>query len=393
MESLSDVRPSEHTARLPARAEVVGSLLRPQRLLDAANEVYDGHRLRPGALQGAEYRRFSDVAAAEIRDAVTRQIDCGLDVVSDGEFTRMHYSGSFHDAVEGFAVRPGMTFRNSAGTEIQMPDERIPGERLRRVGNPLVHEVEVLRRVTDHPFKVTLPAGSWFARPRMFANGVTERIYESYAELLEHALQIQREMIGEAIDAGARYIQLDLPAWMSLVDASVRERLQSAGHDLDQLLTRMLEADRRVIEGFPPEVRFALHLCRGNYQSAWIYEGSLEPIAEQVFASLPYDVVMIEWDDIAREGDYSPLRHVPVDGPIVTMGLVSSKTPELEDEDALIRQLEQAAGFLDISRLAISTQCGFASAAEGNALTEDDQWRKLELIGRVAQRVWDGAAR
>jgi len=143
-----------------------------------------------------------------------------------------------------------------------------------------------------------------------------------------------------------------------------------------------------VLVGIPDDVTVGLHICRGNFRSSWMCEGSLEPVAEQVFVGLPYDTFLVEWDDEGRDGGYAPVRHLR-DGSTMVMGLISSKTPQLEDEDDLVRRMEEAArhaGGMD--RLAISPQCGFASVMLGNETNEDAQWRKLELVGRVADRLW-----
>jgi 5-methyltetrahydropteroyltriglutamate--homocysteine methyltransferase len=220
-----------------------------------------------------------------------------------------------------------------------------------------------------------------------FVPGITDRVYGSPAELFEDVLAILRELIGDAIAAGARYIQLDFPRYVHLIDDAPRRALRDAGVDLDDFLERTLDADRRVIEGFPDDVTFGLHICRGNFRSAWLFNGSLEPLAERIFNDLPYDVFLVEWEDTEREGDYAPLRHVPR-GPIVALGAVSSKTGQLESEESVVRALDEASRHLDIDQLALSTQCGFASEAQGNYLTEEEQWRKLDLIGSVATRVW-----
>jgi 5-methyltetrahydropteroyltriglutamate--homocysteine methyltransferase len=172
-----------------------------------------------------------------------------------------------------------------------------------------------------------------------------------------------------------------------LIDENPRTALRAAGIDPDDFLEHCLDVDRRAIEGFPDDVRFGLHICRGNMRSAWLFGGSLEPVAERVFNELPYDVFLVEWEDTQREGDYSPLRHVP-SGPTVALGAVSSKHGTLESEDAVVRALEDASRHIGVDQLAISTQCGFASEAQGNLLTEDEQWRKLELVASVARRVW-----
>jgi 5-methyltetrahydropteroyltriglutamate--homocysteine methyltransferase len=201
-----------------------------------------------------------------------------------------------------------------------------------------------------------------------------------------HALQILRELIDEAVAAGATYIQLDYPVYPLIADPQFSAQMQAMGADLDQMLQGAVMADRMIVEGLPDHVRTAIHLCRGNLRGMWMVSGSLDPVAEAFF-SLPYDSFLVEWDDTSRMGDYSALRHVP-NGPVVAMGIVSTKHPELESEDALMSHLDEAARFLDTSQLALCPQCGFASEAGGNDVDEDTQWRKLELVGRVADRVW-----
>jgi 5-methyltetrahydropteroyltriglutamate--homocysteine methyltransferase len=351
--------------RHPARAEVVGSLLRPQRLLGAPASVVE----------------------EEVRAAVARQVDAGLDVVTDGEFGRAAFTHSFYDAIEGIDPSPvPVRFRNAAGEKVVYNGvPRITG-RLRKVDSPLAREAQRLRFITDHPFKVTLPAASWFLPAAFFER---DGAYASHDELLEDTLAIQRELIAEAIGAGARYVQLDFPSYVQLVDEGAREyAIVRQGIDPDAFLAKALELDRRVIEGFPADVTFGLHICRGNYRSMWIYEGSLEPVAEAIFNELPYDVFLVEWDDPDRAGDYGALRHLPRGGPIAVLGLVSSKNPEVETRAALLREIERAARHADVAQLAISPQCGFASVAEGNELSPEAQWAKLELVAQVADEVW-----
>ena len=375
--------------RRPARAEVIGSLLRPPRLLAAMEELYAPGHLMAYAEDRAHDRSAADaIADEEIRRVVARQIDAGLDVVTDGEFRRLLYTNSLQDAIEGFEPGAhGRTFRTPSGEVFETPPLPVASAPLRKVASPAAREAQFLGSVTTHPFKVTLPAGSWFLAPENFVAGITDRFYASHAELFEEVLAILRALIGEAIAAGARYVQLDFPRYVHLIDEAPRQALRAQGVDLDEFLERALDADRRVIEGFPDEVTFALHVCRGNMRSAWLFSGSLEPVAERVFNELPYDVFLVEWEDTEREGDHSPLRHVPA-GPIVALGAVSSKFGRLESEDAVVRALEDASRYLPIEQLAISTQCGFASEAQGNRLSEDEQWRKLELVCAVAARVW-----
>jgi 5-methyltetrahydropteroyltriglutamate--homocysteine methyltransferase len=391
MTGLSDpaTAPEARVARRPARAEVIGSLLRPPLLLEALAEIYPREHSMAYAEERAKDRsRLDEIAEKEIERVVARQVEAGLDVVTDGEFRRVLYTNSLQDAIEG--LRPGpkrRTFRTASGEEVETAPIPRAEARLRKVGSPLAREAALLAQLTAHPFKVTLPAGSWFLSPENFVPGLTDRFYESHDELMDDVLGIQRALIAEAIDAGARYIQLDFPRYVNLLSEGHREALRSSGADPDTFLERALDVDRRVIEGFPSDITFGLHLCRGNFRSSWIYEGSLEPVAERLFNELPYDVFLVEWEDTSRDGDYSPLRHVPP-GPTVVLGAVSSKVAGLESDEDVLEALEEAGRFLDIDQLALSTQCGFASEAQGNHLTEDDQWRKLDLVVSVSDQVW-----
>jgi 5-methyltetrahydropteroyltriglutamate--homocysteine methyltransferase len=374
--------------RRPARAEVVGSLLRPRRLLQAAAELYEpGHTAVFAQERAKDRSALDEVLDQEVRAAVARQADLGLDVVTDGEFGRLAFTNSFYDAIEGIEPSPvPVRFRNAAGEKIIFTGvPRITG-RLRKVDNPLAREAARLHAITDRPFKVTLPAASWFLPTVFFESGGP---YASHDELLEDTLAVQRELIAEAIEAGARYVQLDFPSYVQLIDDGAREyAIVRQGLDPEDFLDRALDLDRRVIEGFPDEVTFGMHICRGNHRSMWIYEGSLEPVAERIFTELPYDVFLVEWDDPERAGDYGALRHVPRNGPIVVLGIVSSKHPPVETRDQLVREVERAARHVDVAQLAISPQCGFASTAEGNALAPDAQWAKLEAVAEAADEVW-----
>ncbi|HEX2588605.1 MAG TPA: hypothetical protein VHL51_10080, partial [Gaiellales bacterium] len=160
------------------------------------------------------------------------------------------------------------------------------------------------------------------------------------------------------------------------------------GHEPADLLEAALAADAAVLDGLPGHVTTALHICRGNYRSAWMCEGSLEPVAEAVFGGLPYDSFLVEWDDLGRDGGFEPIRFLRK-GSVMVMGLINSKVPDLESEDDLIRQMDQAAAIVGgMDRLAISPQCGFASVMVGNDTNADAQWRKLELVGQIAERLW-----
>ena len=374
--------------RRPARAEVVGSLLRPAALRQAVDAFYvPGHSAVLDEERGRDRTALTDLENGAIREAVERQIACGLDVVTDGEFRRWMFLNSFYDAVRGFRTDNVVTFRNEDGREFELAVHEIV-DRLRPVDSPAAREAAFMASITDHPFKVTFPAASIFSHPFTFKRGLTDRAYADLADFVEHAIEIERALVADAVAAGADYIQFDFPLYPYLADPVWVERFRKHGHEPGDLLEAALAADTAVLDGLPEHVTTALHICRGNYRSAWMCEGSLEPVAEAVFGGLPYDSFLVEWDDLGRDGGFEPIRFLR-EGSVMVMGLINSKVPDLESEDGLMRRMDQAAAIAgSMDRLAISPQCGFASVMVGNDTNADAQWRKLELVGRIAQRLW-----
>ena len=373
------------------RADHVGSLLRPADLWAEMRRVYaPGHTALLAEERAQNLDRLHELQDRSVATAVARQLDIGLDAVSDGELRRYMFTGSFYDSVDGIAPDPGgVTFYDDDGNSYRYDSvPRIVG-RLRQIDSPLVRETQALRALTDHLFKVTIPAASFFVLPFIFHNGETEKVYETRAELLAEVIGILRAQVSEAIAAGARYVQFDFPLYPMLVDPQYTAIFEGMGLTVAQLLDECIAADTQVVEGIvPDDVTVGMHLCRGNWKSRWLARGSLEPVAERMFTELPYDTFLVEWEDTEREGGFEPIRFVPP-GKTVAMGLVSSKRREVQRADELVRQIERAAQHLDVSQLAICPQCGFASAAEGNDdIDEATQWRKLEEMVSAARRVW-----
>jgi methionine synthase II (cobalamin-independent) len=379
------VGPLGYPVTPPPRAETIGSLLRPPELRAAIEAFYEpGHSAilkEERAKDRGALRTLEDQA---IREVVRRQVDAGLDVVSDGELRRWMFMNSFYDAVEGVRTEKTVRFRREGGVEAELRVHEIV-ERLRLVDSPAAREAAFLADVTDgYPFKVTFPAASIFAHPLT----TVPQAYGSLDGFVAHAIEIERALVADAIDAGARYVQFDFPLYPYLVDDLWVARFREAGADPERLLVAALDADRAVLRDISDSVTTGLHICRGNYRSSWMCEGSLEPVAERVLGELPYDVFLVEWDDLGRDGGFEPIRFLRQPS-IVAMGLISTKTPLLEREDEVLRRMDEAAKIAGgIERLAISPQCGFASVMVGNEITEAAQWRKLELVGRVADRLW-----
>jgi 5-methyltetrahydropteroyltriglutamate--homocysteine methyltransferase len=374
--------------RVIPRAEQVGSLKRSARLIDANEAVYaPGHV----AIEQAERAHGLDdlyaIAEQETRRVVKRQIDMGLDVVTDGEFRRYMFLNSLFDGITGFSSEVSKAkFKAADGSVIEWNMQYVV-DRLMQVDSPAAREAAFLSSITDHLYKVTFPAGSFLALPYNFKPEINGHAYESHRQLIEHVVQIEKRMIADVVEAGCRYVQLDFPVYPFLCDRDWRDRMQRHGYDWNATLELALWADREVIRDLPADVRTGIHVCRGNNQSRYVAEGPLDPVADALF-SLPYDSFLIEWEDKSRTGDYSALRQVPAGDSVVVLGIVSSKVATLETQGALLRELEQASASLEPRRLALSPQCGFASTLKGNLVTEDDQWRKLELVVETANQFW-----
>jgi len=380
--------------RNPARAEPVGSLLRNPRVTERINRMYEGEttalrapvvRQQPGLV--AELNRAADEA---IHDLVQRQIDAGLDVVTDGEVRRATFLGSLYDALEGVgpAAEKLVSEDDQGNLQYEWLNDPIITGRLRKTFSPAAEEATFLRSLTDFPFKITLPAPSYYFSDFIAIEGSG---YTGKAELVDDIVAIEKVLAAEIIAAGARWIQFDFPIYPALVATETSVdfgmTVAQAGGPTDWVLEKAIAADRAVAESIPDDVTVALHLCRGNIEGGF-WNGSLAPIAERIFNDLPHNRFLFEWEDTAREGGYEPIKYVPK-GRIMAMGVVSTKTPALETEDDILNQMEEASRYLDTSQLALCPQCGFASLFGDHLVqAEDAQWRKLELIGRVAERIW-----
>jgi 5-methyltetrahydropteroyltriglutamate--homocysteine methyltransferase len=373
--------------RRPARAEVVGSLLRPPLVGQSIDAFYErGHSAVLTEEREKDRTALRELEDAAIRDVVRRQIDIGLDVITDGEFRRWMFMNSFYDAVSGVRTGKSVTFRNDRGEGVELAVHEIVAP-LEQVDSPAAREAAFMVEATGgYPFKVTFPAPSIFLHPFTTVAGA----YRSVEEFAEAAIEIERQLVREAVEAGGSYLQFDFPLYPYLVDPTWVASFEARGHPVVDLVDAAIAAETAVLEGIPDDVTVALHICRGNFRSSWMCEGSLEPVAERVFGELPYDAFLVEWDDLGRDGGFEPVRYLR-GGSTMVMGIISTKTPVLETEDDLLRKMDVAAGFVDggLDRLAISPQCGFASVKVGNEIDEDTQWRKLELVARVADRLWE----
>jgi 5-methyltetrahydropteroyltriglutamate--homocysteine methyltransferase len=362
--------------RPPFRAEHIGSLLRPSALLDARRACEAGE-ISAGDLREAEDRA--------IEQAIAFQEDVGLESITDGEFRRHIYFGHFAKAVEGFAeMEAELTFTDEAGRPLTYRTDVVTGK-LRRVRGIATDDFQFVRARTERTPKVTLPspAGQHYFR---FREGVSDEAYPELDEFFSDVARVFREELAELAELGATYVQLDDVSFPLICDPERRHELEARGYHVEELLERYVEVTNAALEGRPSGLTVGMHLCRGNNQGKWLGEGSYEFVAERLFGGLEIDVFFLEYDS-ERAGGFEPLRFMPP-GKHVVLGLVTSKTPALEDRDELLRRIDEAAQYIPQDRLSISPQCGFASVEFGNPLTFDDQRRKLELVVDVARIAW-----
>jgi 5-methyltetrahydropteroyltriglutamate--homocysteine methyltransferase len=370
-----------------AHVDVVGSLLRPSELLEART------RLNEDRISPAEFKRIEDRA---VREVVSLQERAGLPVVTDGEMRRESFQSRMTEAVEGFGD-PGLDAflwgdwkgADEVGNkEIQRPAGIGVRDRLRRRRHLAVEEFVYARSVTDRTIKVTLPSPSLFAN--LWSPEVSVEAYPTLDEFLEDVAEILRQEVAELARLGAEYIQLDAPHYPLLVEPETRAFYEERGWDLDSWLSRGIELDNYVIGGRRDvpgsDVTFAFHLCRGNQGSRWLVSGSYEPIARRVFGGVDTERLMLEYDD-ERSGGFEPLTHVPEDK-VAVLGLVTTKSPRRESVEELQRRVEEARGFVELERLAISPQCGFSTSTVGNAVSVDDEERKLATLVEAAGEIW-----
>jgi 5-methyltetrahydropteroyltriglutamate--homocysteine methyltransferase len=382
----------------PFRAEHIGSLLRPDRLIAA--------RRRHGAGEiGSD--ELAAIEAQSIADAVKLQEEAGFAVITDGEFRRASYHSYFYsqlgditiDAIPAAeasngAADPGFTRdrhrtdeRTSATTDVrgrgQQPVARI-GSRIVRRGPIHVDDFLHLRAITGALPKITMP-GPCALHFRGGDGAVTTSAYDDVELFWNDIVDAFRCELAALAAAGCRYVQIDETAFAKFGDPDVQAMLARRGDDWSSLIDRYIDVTNRVTHGFP-ELAIGMHLCRGNRGGRWHAEGSYEAVAERLFNRLDIGFFFLEYDS-PRAGDFTPLRFVPNHKSVI-LGLVSTKTPAMEDIDDLRRRVADACRFVDPERLGISPQCGFASVETGNPITAEAQEAKLRLVVDLARSIW-----
>jgi 5-methyltetrahydropteroyltriglutamate--homocysteine methyltransferase len=362
----------------PFRADHVGSFLRPRFLLEARE------RFRSGAIDAAELRRVEDDA---IRGVVEFQQELGLRGITDGEFRRTYFHIDFLTQLDGVETHGGINVRfHSAAGDVDFAPPVMQVTRKVRHAKPIQRaDFEFLNSVTKGTPKVTLPSPTML-HFRGGRNAISRDAYPDLDAFYADVAAAYRDEIRDLAAAGCTYIQLDDTNLAYLCDEKMREGARQRGDDPDALPRRYARLINAAIAERPLGTTVCVHLCRGNFRSAWAAEGGYEPVAEVLFNELAVDGYFLEYDD-ARSGDFQPLRHVPK-GKIVVLGLVSTKVGTLESKDYLKHRIDDAARRVPIEQLCLSPQCGFSSTVHGNDIAMESQAAKLRLVIETAREVW-----
>lgn len=362
----------------PFRADHVGSLLRPPAVRE--NRL----RWKRGEITAQALRAIEDNAIAE---TVKKVEALGMKSVTDGEFRRDYFHLDFLQQLSGVSVTGGIEANpraKPAADGFKPPTLSVTGK-LKHEKNIQVDDFTFLKSVVSQTPKVSIPS------PTMvhFRGGRKAIDIDAYPDLDAFFHDLSACYIAEInalYEAGCRYLQLDDTNLAYLCDAKMRAAARARGDDPNELPHTYAALINAVLDGRPADLTVAIHLCRGNYRSTWFAEGGYEAVAEVLFDSIDVDAYFLEYDD-ERSGDFAPLRFVPNDK-VVVLGLISSKTPALESVDALRKRIDEAAAYMPLENMGLSPQCGFSSTHHGNALTHEDQWRKLALAVNTASLVW-----
>jgi methionine synthase II (cobalamin-independent) len=365
-------------AKPPYRADHVGSFLRPKELLEARD------RHKQGALSKEELRKAEDTA---IRNIVRFQEDLGLQSITDGEFRRTYFHIDFLEQLDGVETRGGLTVHfHSAKGEVDFAPPVLHVTGKVRHSKPIqLADFEFLKSATVRTPKVTIPSPTML-HFRGGRGAISREAYPDMQEFFDDVAKAYREEIKALGDAGCTYLQLDDTNLAYLCDPKMREGARQRGDDPNELPRLYAKLINAAIAERPAGMKICTHLCRGNFKSAWVAEGSYEPVAEVLFNELAVDGYFLEYDD-PRSGDFSPLRFVPKDKTVV-LGLVSTKVGEIESKDTLKRRIDEAAKHVALEQLCLSPQCGFSSTVHGNEIARESQAAKLRLVVETAREVW-----
>ena len=365
---------------IPGKYDFVGSFLRPQALKDA-KALYQN-----GKIAEEEYNKVVD---EEITKVVAKQKELGFHIITDGEFRRSFWHLDFMWGLEGVAHE-----NNGSGVkfdaELALLDDTFLIGKIRAKAHPFVEYFKFLKQFEDENTiaKYTIPAPAQTFQQMIVPGNyeITRKFYPTNEELIHDIGVAYQDIIKQFYNAGCRNLQLDDCTWGAIVGDAAKQRYKSLGIDLEDVKQQLLDVNNLALENKPEDMVITSHICRGNYHSTFFNSGAYDSVADYVFAQENVNALFLEYDD-ARSGGFAPLAKVSPDK-IVVLGLITTKTPKLEDKDAIKKRIYEAAKYIPLERLCLSPQCGFASCEIGNKLTEDEQWAKLALVKEIAEEVF-----
>lgn len=376
---MTDVNRQNLVIKPPFRADQVGSLLRPQSIKIAREKFHAGE------IKEAELRAVEN---QEITRIIEKQYAIGLQAATDGEFRRSwwHLDFLWHlDGVQEVVAEPSSIDFHNINTKVGTIE--ISGK-VDFTSHPFIEDFKYLQSIAgERVVKFTIPSPSMLH----LITAVRKEDYQPIARYQDDDLLLQdiatayKKAIKAFYAAGCRYLQLDDTSWGEFCSEDKREAYAKRGIDVDQLAIKYVKMINEAISDRPADLTITMHICRGNFRSTWFSSGGYEPIAEELFGHCQVDGFFLEYDS-DRAGDFRPLQHIKKQK--VVLGLITSKTGELEDKTAVKARIAEAAQFVPLEQLALSPQCGFSSTEEGNLLTEEEQWAKLSLVVDIAKEVW-----
>ena len=364
----------------PFRYDYVGSFLRPQALKDAKEKYNEG------AISKEE---LDKVINDEITKLVAKQKELVYHVITDGEFRRTFWHLDFMWGLDGVA------HENTGGgvkfdAELAVLDDTYLVGKIKAKAHPFVEYFKFLKQFEDENTvaKYTIPAPAQTFQQMIVPENIetTRKFYNTNEELIEDIGKAYQDVIRQFYDAGCRNLQLDDCTWGAIVGDAAKQRYKAFGIDIDEVKEQLLEINNLALAGKPEDMVITSHICRGNYHSTFFASGPYDTVADYVFARENVDALYLEYDD-ERSGGFAPLQKVSADKKVV-LGLITTKTPKLEDKEQVIKRINEAAKYIPLDRLYLSPQCGFASCEIGNKLTEEEQWAKLKLVKEIAEEVW-----
>ena len=367
----------------PYRYDFVGSFLRPQEVKQAKADYSEGKITKEVC---------DAIIDKAVADVVAKQKELGFHIITDGEFRRTYWHLDFMWGFEGVG-------HEQTGGGVQFDAEMAAVEdtyltgKVKAKAHPFVEYFKFLKQFEDENTvaKYTIPAPAQMFQqmivPANFEN--TRKYYATNEELIQDIGKAYQEVIRQFYEAGCRNLQLDDCTWGAIVGDAAKQRYERLGQNLDEVKAELLKVNNLALEGKPEDMVITSHICRGNYHSTFFTSGPYDSVADYVFAEENVDALFLEYDD-ARSGGFAPLAKVSGDKKVV-LGLITTKTPKLEDKDSVIRRIQEAAKYIPLERLCLSPQCGFASCEIGNKLTEEEQWEKLKLVKEIAEEVWKDA--